>query len=112
MQTQYARNHIQYVTGASIHAPIHITSTYVHMVRLSIYDTILLEHPHSPIRLYHALGNNSWVNFTIFVSQPSDVRSKIQEHHANGNLISFCLMFFFFVILLYVDDIIILVLRD
>ena len=45
---------------------------------------------------YCTLGKNSWVNFTIVVSWPSDARSKIQEHHANGNLISLCVMFFLF----------------
>ena len=45
---------------------------------------------------YCTLEKKSWVNFTIVVSLPSDVRSKIQEHHANGNLISLCMMFFLF----------------
>ena len=40
------------VTGDSVHAPIKINSTCVHMVRLSIYKTRRPEHPHSPIRRY------------------------------------------------------------
>ena len=42
---------------------------------------------------YHSLGNDSLVNFITVVSQPSDVRSKIQEHQANRNLTSFRVMF-------------------
>ena len=38
----------------------------------------------------------SGVNSTIVVSRPSDVRSKVQEHHENRNLTSFCVMLFFF----------------
>ena len=42
----------------------------------------------------------------IVISRPSDVRSKIQEHHANGNLISLyrdiiiCLLFCFLYMIL------------
>ena len=43
------------VTGASVHAPIHKNSTYVHTVRQSIYETRRPEHPHSPIRSYGRL---------------------------------------------------------
>ena len=39
--------------------------------------------------------NDSWIKFIIVVSQPSDVRTKVQEHNANGNLVYFCVMFFF-----------------
>ena len=61
---------------------------------------------------YRSLGNNYCVNFVIVVSRLSDVRSTIQEHHTNGNLISFCVMLFDFFLLLYMDDIIILLLKD
>ena len=59
---------------------------------------------------YYALGNDSWVNFIIVVSRQSDFRSKTQEKNANGNLISFCVMFLFFC-LIYAYDIIIIRLR-
>ena len=38
------------VTGASVHAPRQINSTYVHTVRRSIYETRLTEQTHLPIR--------------------------------------------------------------
>ena len=40
------------VTGASVHAPRHRNSIYVQTFRRSIYNTILPEHPHSPIHQY------------------------------------------------------------
>ena len=51
---------------------------------------------------YRTLGNDSWVNFTIVVSWLLESRSQIQEHHANGNIISFCVIFF---LLISADDI-------
>ena len=57
--------------------------------------------------MYRALGNDSWVNFTVVVSRPPDSRSKIQEHHANGDLIPFYVMLSFF--WLYAYDIIIVI---
>ena len=38
------------VTGASVHAPRQINSTHVHTVRRYIYETILTEQTHLPIR--------------------------------------------------------------
>ena len=46
---------------------------------------------------YRTIGKYSWVNFNIVVSRPPDVRSKIQEHHANRKLVAFRMMFFFLV---------------
>ena len=43
---------LERVTRASIHAPRQRNSRYVQMVRWSIYETRLPEHPHWPIRLY------------------------------------------------------------
>ena len=61
---------------------------------------------------YPVLEKNSWINFTIVVSQPLGVRSKIQEHHANRNLNSFSVMFLFFVLSLFADDIIIVIFKS
>ena len=71
-----------------------------------------VEHGTIVDREYRALGNDSWVNFTIVVSRPSDVRSKIQEHHENENFNFFLRdVLLFFVLLLYADDIIIVRLK-
>ena len=51
---------------------------------------------HFMAQMYRSLGNDWWIDFVIVLSWPPDVRSKIQEHHANGNLIPFCVMFFNF----------------
>ena len=40
------------ITGASVHAPIHRNSTYLHTFRRSIYKTRWPEHPHLPICRY------------------------------------------------------------
>ena len=43
------------VTEASVHTPIYNNSTYVQMVRQSIYKTRRPEHPHLPIRQYERI---------------------------------------------------------
>ena len=53
---------IQYVTGASVHAPRQSNSRYVQTVRQYIYKTRGPEHPYSPIRQckQRPQGTSSW----------------------------------------------------